>query len=643
MASSLLPESGISDQIDISLSSLNNKEFPDISPELQAVLQSIVDDVVKTLGCIGAMVAPLEADNSLRVRAYAVDIEHDLFEHLEKTLGVSMIGPQSVAYLDDERFKDNLSIRAVKGVDGGSPGVVVSDSLYDLFRPVVDRSLSDLAQRLTGIKQVIAVPFFLEDEVVGNLFVAARQKFSRRDVDFLIAFGRQAAIAIQSQNRLAKIQALERVILALQTNITDETQILQTIVDAVVQKLGYAGAMVAPLEADNSLPVRAYAVDIAPHLLEQLERKLGVSMIGPQSVAYLNDEQFKDNLSVRAVKGVDGPPGIVVSDSLYDLFRPVVNKTLADTAQRLTGIKQVIAVPFFLEDEVVGNLFVATRRPAFSEREKEILMTFGQQAAVGIRNARFYHKAEERRQIAQMFGKMAFSAAAYIHSLRNHVGVSLTYLQLIGMMPQLPEERRVRLLESAPEVIAHLSEAVNVLDNLHEPWRQPTDVLADVNTCLTRALDKVFPEAELDSDQAELALGSDVVVHRTLSVDLPQVRTLSDMLTEVFRVLIKNAVEAIERKDGGGDLWVESRLVDDSVVEILIRDNGVGVKPENLNKIFDMGWTTKEGKGMGFGLFWTKDYLEGLGGSIKVESIWQEGTTFYIRIPAPKDLIAEGN
>ena len=57
------------------------------------------------------------------------------------------------------------------------------------------------------------------------------------------------------------------------------------------------------------------------------------------------------------------------------------------------------------------------------------------------------------------------------------------------------------MLESAPEVIAHLSEAVNVLDNLHEPWRQPTDVLADVNLCLTRALDKVFPEAELDSDQ----------------------------------------------------------------------------------------------------------------------------------------------
>jgi sensor histidine kinase regulating citrate/malate metabolism len=37
---------------------------------------------------------------------------------------------------------------------------------------------------------------------------------------------------------------------------------------------------------------------------------------------------------------------------------------------------------------------------------------------------------------------------------------------------------------------------------------------------------------------------------------------------------------------------------------------------------------------MGFGLFWTKDYIEGMGGSIKVESAWQEGASFNINLPA---------
>jgi signal transduction histidine kinase len=109
------------------------------------------------------------------------------------------------------------------------------------------------------------------------------------------------------------------------------------------------------------------------------------------------------------------------------------------------------------------------------------------------------------------------------------------------------------------------------------------------------------------------------------------------MLTEAFRVLIRNGVEAIERKDGGGELWVESRLGEDSAIVVSVRDNGTGIKPENLDKIFEMGWSTKEGKGMGFGLFWTRDYIEGLGGSITAESVWQEGTTFYIEIPVPPD------
>lgn len=605
-------------------------EFPEISAEFQAVLQTIVDDVIKTLGCVGAMVAPLEAGNCLRVRAYAVDIEMGLLQHLEKTLGVTMIGPKSVAYLDDERFKNNLSVRAVKGVDG-PPGIVVSDSLYDLFCPVVDRHLADLAQRLTNVRQVIAVPFFLNDEVVGNLFVASRQEFSRRDIDFLKAFGRQAAVAIQSQNRLAKIQALEGVILALQTHITDETQVLQTIVDAVVEKLGYVGAMVAPLEPGNCLPVRAYAVDIAPKLLKQLESRLGVNIVGPQSVAYLDEERFKDNLSVRAVRGEGGP---VVSDSLYDLFRPVVSKTLADVAQQLTGIKQVIAIPFFLENEIEGNLFVASRKPFFSEQEKQDLFMFGQQAAAGIRNARLYRKAEERQQIAQMFGKMAFGAAAYIHTLRNHIGVALNYLQLLGMFSKMPPERQTKLLQTASEVTFHLSEAVTVLDTLHEPWRQPADVLTDVNESLARALRKVFPEADFGPEQTESENDGGIIVHRLLSPDLPPIKTMPDMLTEAFRVLIRNAIEAIERKSQNcGDLWVETGLGHGSMIQITIRDNGVGITPEHFAHIFELGWSSKEGRGMGFGLFWTKDYVEGLGGSIRFDSVWQEGTTFHIHIP----------
>jgi signal transduction histidine kinase len=498
----------------------------------------------------------------------------------------------------------------------------------------VNKPLSDLAQRLTGIKQVIAVPFFIGDEVIGNLFAASREPFSERDIKFLKAFGNQAASAIQAQRYLAEMRALERVTLSLQANITDETQVLQIVVDTVAHTLGYVGAMVATLETEDRLPVRAYAVGFDNNILRHLEDRLGITFVGSRSVSVLSDPRFQENLSFKAVRGDNGrPQKFVVSDSLYDLFRPVVNKPLSDLAQRLTGIKQVMAVPFFLEEEVVGNLFVATQRPHFSDREKEILAAFGQQAAVGIRNARLYRVAEERRQIAQVFARMAFSAAASIHALRNHIGAGRTFLQMVKMSEQFPPEQRGELLKSGPDVLARMNEAAEILDSLHEPWRQNRDVPTDINTCLTLAIQKIFPHLSLKLNQAQIDTGQGVTIFLSLAASLPSIKTSPDMLTEAFRVLGKNAVEAIQQGRQTGQLRIESHLNGDGVIEIIIGDNGIGIKPENLAKVFEMGWSTKKGEGMGFGLFWAKDYIEGLGGEIEVESIWQKGTTFNICLP----------
>ncbi|OQY47857.1 MAG: hypothetical protein B6242_03835, partial [Anaerolineaceae bacterium 4572_78] len=404
--------------INLSTSKKSNQSFADdsfgseISSELQHVLQHIVDDAVERMGCVGAFVATLEADNSLPLRAYNIKIPPSLVKQFEAKVGVMLTSPKAVTHLDKKKFKDNLSVRAIKGKKDVPETYLVSDQLYDLFRPLTSKMFSQTIQHMTGIKQVISLPFLLKGEVVGNLFAASTQQFSERDIAFLLAFCDQAAIAIQSQRYLEETQALERVTLALQSSITDETQILQTVVDTVVFRLGYMGAMVATLESNNSLPVRAYQFSIASNLIKQWENLVGLSLIGPRAVTFLDDERYKDNLSVRAVRGKDGKPEeFVTSSNLYDLFRPIVNRPLCDMLQKMTGIKQVIAVPFFIEDEVVGNLFISSRRERFTNRETHLLTALAQQAAVGLRNARLYLKAEERRQIAQTFARMAFTAS----------------------------------------------------------------------------------------------------------------------------------------------------------------------------------------------------------------------------------------
>ena len=619
---------------------------------LEATLQSIVRDVVQALEYSAAMVATYEQGDALPVRALYLDPQIATAEDLSAwEEQISAITGQPVSITDpnvarvfvyQDEYQDNLSVAAAQA---GKP--VISDDLYRLFTPIVSRAARPIVrgiQQALGIQQIIAVPFFLElrtdggttQELVGNLFAAKRSDITERDILILSAFGRQAAAAIGSERRRLQIEMAQALTFRVQTCLNDEAGVLEWIAKGVVSDLGYVGAMVAPYEVDGSLPVSAFYVDPRIATMEdihqwegQLSRLLNapISITNPEIArVYVDREEYRDNLSVRAATA--GEP--VTSDSLYDLFTPVVPQVLkpvVDEVQKALGIQQVIAVPFFLESliagepthELVGNLFAATPSKRFRSSEIALLRAFGQQAAAGIRNARLYRKAEERRHAAQMFGKIAFSAATAVHTLRNHIGSFQMYLELLR---RLPPARRDEMLANISQIESVLRQSVEILDTLWEPWHQVSDEVVDVNDCLRQALDRSIPGEARDLITVKLDLSSE---------DL-YIRAASDMLTEAFRILMKNAVEAIFEKGEDGEFRVQSRLAGVKRIEVSIEDNGIGIPSENVSKIFDIGWTTKR-TGMGFGLYWTKDFIEGLGGRIEVESVLQEGTTFRIRLP----------
>ncbi|NER32354.1 MAG: GAF domain-containing sensor histidine kinase, partial [Symploca sp. SIO1C4] len=301
--------------------------------------------------------------------------------------------------------------------------------------------------------------------------------------------------------------------------------------------------------------------------------------------------------------------------------------------QTLMGVKRVIAVPFFLENEVVGNLFVMTRRTAFTSWETTILTAFGQQAAVGIRNARYYREAQEQRQIATMFARMAFSATTSVHALRNHIGAAHTHLNLFAMMADSSPDQAARLLARTPAIVGRLDKAADLLDKLHEPWRQEPDRSVSVNDCVIRALRDVFPEVRTKLGKEQVVKVSGIAIHLALTSPEPMIVTSADMLAEAFRIVLKNGAEALLESKNERKLWLRTSWSGRDQLQVFIQDSGTGIKETHLTKIFDMGWSTKEGQGMGFGLFWTKDYVNGMGGEIRVESVWQQGTSFCIELP----------
>lgn len=115
------------------------------------------------------------------------------------------------------------------------------------------------------------------------------------------------------------------------------------------------------------------------------------------------------------------------------------------------------------------------------------------------------------------------------------------------------------------------------------------------------------------------------------------VNTDKDMLTTVIRNLISNAIKFTNK---GGKIEINSQLTDEDII-ISVKDNGVGISPEQLNTLWSGALphstvgTDKE-KGSGIGLFLCKDFVERMGGEISVVSQLGVGSTFTVRIPKGK-------
>ncbi|MBU0482220.1 MAG: hypothetical protein KKG47_14080 [Proteobacteria bacterium] len=135
---------------------------------------------------------------------------------------------------------------------------------------------------------------------------------------------------------------------------------------------------------------------------------------------------------------------------------------------------------------------------------------------------------------------------------------------------------------------------------------------------------------------------TDVVI----SLDCPEdliIEVDKQKLQQVFLNLLKNGIDAMGRS---GKLWISAHLLGDhesaEELEIMIEDNGPGIEPENLKKIFDPFFSTKDvGHGSGLGLYITHDIVERHGGRINVNSQVNQGTTFTIWLPRKQVKIHE--
>jgi signal transduction histidine kinase len=229
------------------------------------------------------------------------------------------------------------------------------------------------------------------------------------------------------------------------------------------------------------------------------------------------------------------------------------------------------------------------------------------------------------RELAQKerLASLGQASAEFVHDLGNPLTIVWGYVQLLAKKL----EKNGDASETSTKELGIIEQNVRLCRELLTMWqsygsegalpRKPISVCAIVSD-VARRVESVAAQNNVQlvcdvPDNGCMMIGDSVQIQRAIQ-----------------NVLI-NAIQA--SADNNGSVSV-SCTEKEFYVDVRVRDTGAGIPPDQINKIFDPYFTTKQSKsGTGLGLYITKKVVEDHAGSIKVDSTPGEGTTFTIRLP----------
>ncbi len=240
-------------------------------------------------------------------------------------------------------------------------------------------------------------------------------------------------------------------------------------------------------------------------------------------------------------------------------------------------------------------------------------------------------KMEEELLKAKKLESLGILAGGIAHDFNNLLVVILGYISLAKMF--VSEDKIIKLLTDSENVSLKARDLANKLLTFSKG---------------EKPLMKTMSIKKLIKDSATVALsGSNVTCEFSMPDDLWSVKVDELQMSQVIHNIVINAREG-SQEVGTIKIRVENinEEADDitllkkgTYIKIAIEDNGVGIPEENLSKIFDPYFTTKEmgaQKGRGLGLATAYSIIKNHHGVITVESRIGVGTTFYIYLPASK-------
>lgn len=313
------------------------------------------------------------------------------------------------------------------------------------------------------------------------------------------------------------------------------------------------------------------------------------------------------------------------------------------------GAVTLCIVPLRTTTGPVGALvLVDTLRSAFRRQELDILKRVSASLATAVEHSRLYERqgrfateleaevrertrdlreAQEQLVRAERLAATGELASNFAHEINNPLSIIKNYLKLVhGMLlrPRLsPDDLQaakdsVTIIGEEIDRIARIVTQLRKLESPMTPEIRPVDVNQEINQ-LVELFRQTFREKDLRVETA-------------LDPALTACELCDDHLHQILINLLKNAYDAT---DTGGKITIESRgdAPDAGFLSVIVRDTGIGIPPENLNRIFTPFFTTKKEKGSGLGLSVSYGLARNMGGRIEAQSSGQGGAVLRVILP----------
>lgn len=329
----------------------------------------------------------------------------------------------------------------------------------------------------------------------------------------------------------------------------------------------------------------------------------------------------------------------VMNTGLAEYIPEVQNSSLRKDNILLAEGKpsSVFVVPLITRSRVIGVIATdSTDGKGVPRETRETLKIFAPQIAIAIENARLYRSLQEKmddlkRSQALLSRTEKFSflgnlAARLAHEIKNPLTAIGTFIQLLPHKYE-DEEFRKDFYEIAMEESRRVNNLITELLDLVKP-KESHFALNDIRELIGKMVLLISPQSK----------AKNIRITRDFDETIGPVWADSEKVKQIILNLLSNAVEFTPR-DGRIEIRALKAPGEDEsgAVCIEIRDNGIGIPPADLNRVFEPYFTTKHKSSMhsgtGLGLFIAHQHMQDHKGSIEVKSKVNEGTAFLLTFP----------